>query len=253
MSPIPPEPTGFGPSEVLGTESPRRRLSRPLIVLGTAAAVLLGGVGVAAAAAMADSPSPTPSPSASAGTGSGSDSGPGKRWSHRLHGPHGAIRGEFVVPDGNGGYRTMTMQRGEVTAVDQDSITVKSADGHTREYAVTGETRVRGADGDGITAIKTGAEVHVTARVDGQTATAVSVIDLSGLRERWQRRDRDDDDDRPWGKLRRWRDHLPDLPERKGPPSPPSPDRDEDDDKPPFRGDAPSPAAPSAESTSASI
>lgn len=202
MSPTPPErPTEFGPSEVLGEEPPPRRLSRPLVVLTTAALVVLGGVGVAtAAAAGADSPSPsassspsaTPSPTATSRSDSDVGRGKGWGWRHRPYGLHGAIHGEYVVPDGNGGYRTIATQRGEVTAVDQDSITVKSEDGFSREYAVTGETRVGGVNRDGISAVKTGAQVHVTAQVDGQTATALTVVDLSGVRERWQKRERDD-------------------------------------------------------------
>ncbi|HET6736543.1 hypothetical protein [Mycobacterium sp.] len=47
-----------------------------------------------------------------------------------------AVHGEFVVPDGAGGYTTMLNQTGTVTAVSPTSITVRSADGYTQAYAI---------------------------------------------------------------------------------------------------------------------
>lgn len=60
-----------------------------------------------------------------------------------MHGPGGpgtvdatALHGEFVVPDGAGGYTTVLSQTGTVTAVSPSSITVRSADGYTQAYAI---------------------------------------------------------------------------------------------------------------------
>ena len=101
-------------------------------------------------------------------------------------GGHGALHGEFVVPDGNGGFRTMVVQRGEVTAVSKTEITVVSEDKFSTTYAVTEDTLVNAAR-DGITTIKKGAKVHVAAtKVDG-LATAVHIGDQSArkaMRER---------------------------------------------------------------------
>jgi len=62
------------------------------------------------------------------------------------------LHGEFVVRTKNG-FQTAFVHRGEVTAVNPTSITIKSADGFTKSYAVTDETKVRskgklGAIGD---------------------------------------------------------------------------------------------------------
>jgi hypothetical protein len=108
--------------------------------------------------------------------------GPG----HLLGGPGGALHGEFVVPDGNGGFRTMVVQRGEVTAVSKTSITVVSEDKFSTTYAVTEDTLVNAAR-DGITTIKKGAQVSVAATKVGDKATAVHIGDQSArkaMRER---------------------------------------------------------------------
>ncbi|GAA3171042.1 hypothetical protein [Nonomuraea roseoviolacea] len=121
-----------------------------------------------------DTAAPTASPSATP-----SDQGPGqgRRWGHRMGFGGPALHGEFVVPDGEGAYTTVATQYGDVTAVDQDSVTVKSEDGYTKEYTVDAGTRVN--RDEGIAAVKTGAKVMVMAKVDGGKATAVTVRDVS--------------------------------------------------------------------------
>ncbi|MBO3744908.1 hypothetical protein J5X84_02435 [Streptosporangiaceae bacterium NEAU-GS5] len=90
----------------------------------------------------------------------------------------GGIHGEFVVPKDGGGYQTVATQQGEVTAVASDSLTVKSEDGFSRTYTVGENTRVN-AGREGVDAIKTGDQVSVMATVEGSTATAVMVIDMT--------------------------------------------------------------------------
>nr|BFE79105.1 hypothetical protein GCM10020093_017060 [Planobispora longispora] len=139
-----------------------------------------------AAAATASSPtpspaSPTPSPTPSVTEGDATPTPappPGKGWKRMMRGPFGAIHGEFVVPDGNGGYQTVATQIGEVTEVGEDSVTVRSEDGFSRTYAVGDSTRVS-AGRQGVTGIESGDTVAVTAEVEGQTATATSVVDLT--------------------------------------------------------------------------
>ncbi|MFG3438877.1 hypothetical protein ACGF0J_16665 [Nonomuraea sp. NPDC047897] len=199
-------PDDHSTAEVLAQEPPRRRVPRALVLTGVTALVIATGAGVAAAAL---SPTPTQSPAPSAaptGTPSArpSEPAPGHRegWGWRRgHGGHGmgrgAIHGQYVVPDGNGGYVTVATQYGDVTAVDQDSITVRSEDGHTEEYALDDDTRVN-AGREGLGSVKTGTKVFVRATVRGEAATAVAVFDVTGL-ERGERPGRRHHDRLPGG------------------------------------------------------
>jgi len=169
---------------MLGT---RRLPGRPLILAGVAVVALLAGAGVAMAAtsgspasgAAAASPAggtvATPSPSArSAFPHQGRPGGFG------FGAPFGAVHGQFVVPKSGGGYQTVDTQRGSVTAVSATSITVKSADGFVKTYQVVSSTNVD-AQRNGISSVKTGHQVVVTATVSGSTATAVSILDFNLL------------------------------------------------------------------------
>jgi hypothetical protein len=149
-------------------------------IAGTIAAVAVTTTagGVAWAATSAD---PTPSPSASPSTpGQPADPGKGPRGGPggpgKFFGQGGALHGEFVVPKDGGGYQTVATQRGQVTAVSKDSITVKSEDGFSRTYTLTEDTLVNAAR-DGIDDVKTGNTVNVSAVVADGKATASSVDD----------------------------------------------------------------------------
>lgn len=163
---------------------------------GTVAAVAVttaaGGVAWAAGDLGGADPTPSASPSSSASPSTPSDeTKPGRPGG--LGGKHGfmgagrALHGEFVVPKEGGGYQTVATQRGDVTAVSAESITVKSEDGYSRTYTLTEDTLVNAAR-DGIADVKTGNKVHVSAIVDGDKATAVSVNDgttREAAREKW--------------------------------------------------------------------
>jgi len=152
---------------------------KPWRLAGTVAAVAVttAAGGVAWATTSADTPSPSPSPSASpsapAAPADPARPEAGKRGEHGAFG--GALHGEYTVEKEGGGYQTIATQRGEVTAVSADSITLKSADGYSKAYTVTAETLVNAAR-DGIASIKTGNTVSVLAVVaDGKTtATSIS-------------------------------------------------------------------------------
>jgi hypothetical protein len=170
---------------MLGT---RRLPGKPLILAGVAVAALVTGAGVAMAAtsgspasgAAAASPgglAATPSPSARPAFPHHGRPGGGF---FGLGGPFGAVHGQFVVPKSGGGYQTIDTQRGSVTAVSTNSITVKSADGFTKTYQVSSSTNVD-AQRDGIGSVKTGHQVAVTATDSGGTAAAVSILDFSLL------------------------------------------------------------------------
>ena len=188
----------FSTTEILESGPPRRRrLPRSVLFTAVAAITVTAGAGVAAATttdtpepgtptptatatgapAPSESQSPAPSESPSAGPDRDGRSrwrdGRGSRW-FRPFG--GGIHGEFTVPGAQEGqWRTVAVQVGEVTAVDQDSVTVQSEDGYTREYAVTSETRIN--SDQGIGAIQVGHQVAVTAEVQGGTATARAILD----------------------------------------------------------------------------
>ena len=165
---------------MLGT---RRLPGRPLILAGVAVTALLAGAGVAmaatsgspAAASQAGGTVATPSPSARpAYPHQGRPGGFG------FGGPFGAVHGQFVVPRSGGGYQTIDTQRGSVTAVSPTSITVKSADGFSKTYQVVSSTNVD-AKRNGISTVKTGHQVMVTATDSGSTATATSILDFNLL------------------------------------------------------------------------
>ncbi len=176
----------FGPPDALDSHagprpSGRRRVvTAALAVLGLAAAGVTGvalardGGGEQAALAAATS-------SPSAGT---DDKGGLERHGFRggpgLLGMGGAIHGELVVPDGNGGYRTVVVQRGTASKVGSDTITVKSDDGFTQTYDVPADTGV-GALREGLGSIKSGANVVVMAEQKGSSLTATHVMDLDSI------------------------------------------------------------------------
>ncbi len=157
------------------------------IFVGVAATALAGGAGAAyavthpgsAAAAQTTSQSvaaPSPSPSATPTT-----PGPHRFGGWGIAGIGGAVHGQLTVPKSGGGYQTVDVQRGTVTAVSSTSITVKSADGYTATYAVTGSTEVN-AESAGIGAVKTGDSVFVTATVSGGSPTASNITDITSIR-----------------------------------------------------------------------
>jgi hypothetical protein len=196
------------PNEELGqdmiTPEPPRwqrwRPGRPLAVAGVAVLALAGGAGVGyaatnsltakatnTAAVAAASPSASPSPSTGTpGTGAlhrwqkfrgGFPGGPGFEFGF-LGG--GVLHGKFTVPKSGGGYQTLDVQSGTVTAVSTGAVTVKSADGFTASYTVTSNTVV-GAQSAGIGSVKKGDKIFVTATVSGSTATAATIIDLTAI------------------------------------------------------------------------
>ncbi|HVF05711.1 MAG TPA: hypothetical protein VNA20_12795 [Frankiaceae bacterium] len=182
-----------------GPPAPRKRTTPAVALVG---AGLVGGVVLAGlTTANAQSGQPTPTPSEAPGApdkqpGQGKRDKQGKQGKHfggpGMHLGRGALHGEFVTKDADGGFRTMAMQNGEVTAVSPTSITVRSEDGYSRTYAVTGDTTVVSAN-DGIGDVAQGDTVHVGAEVAGGTATAIRIVDVTEadrLRERWGFRDK---------------------------------------------------------------
>ncbi len=153
-----------------------------IVAAWSAAAVL--GVGAAAGAATVAFADPTPTPPAGQGEKARPDSEraraegarPGRHaLRHGLRG-HG-LHGEFVVKKADGTFATLLSQRGEVTAVDGDSVTLKSEDGFTEEYTVNADTRIRRDRAQSkIGDVKVGDTARVVADKSGDGGTARMVI-----------------------------------------------------------------------------
>jgi hypothetical protein len=128
------------------------------IAAGAVAAAIVAGGGAAVWAASTSS------------AATDSQAGPGGM----IGGPRGAgglagaLHGEYVASDGNGGYVTKITQTGEVTALSATSLTAKSDDGFSKTYTITSEQ---------ATGLATGDTVTVVATESGSTATATSVTD----------------------------------------------------------------------------
>jgi hypothetical protein len=87
-----------------------------------------------------------------------------------------ALHGTYVVSDGNGGYVTQETQTGTVSAVGSDSITVKSADGYHKRYAVGTATSIDSGQNQ-ISDVVSGHTVRVIATTSGDTSTAATITD----------------------------------------------------------------------------
>jgi hypothetical protein len=116
------------------------------------------------------------------------------------------LYGEMVSRDDSGAITTHNWQNGEVTAVSASSLTVRSANGRSWTWRLTGDTEVR-KDGETgkVSDIATGDKVRVFGQRDGATRTATGVIDpprdLAKIRERLK--------DLPRDQFPRFRGDLP--------------------------------------------
>jgi len=85
---------------------------------------------------------PAPSPSATAGPKGKGHGDRGKRLKARVLLRKNTLHGEAVVQTKDAGTQTVLVQRGQVTAVDGDSITVKSTDGFSLTWSFADDLRV---------------------------------------------------------------------------------------------------------------
>ncbi|HET6289444.1 MAG TPA: hypothetical protein VFG15_22180 [Amycolatopsis sp.] len=90
--------------------------------------------------------------------------------------PRDTLHGDFVVSDGNGGYRTERTQTGEITAISATSVSLTSKDGYKQAYTIDASTKKAGDP-------KAGETVTVNAKVTDGTATA-TVIGEPGQNQR---------------------------------------------------------------------
>jgi hypothetical protein len=178
-----------------GTPTAKSR-RRAIYTAALAGGLALGGFGIAAAQTDTTSPPTTVAPNDNAAPTPPADGKLGPRMHMGRRGPGGfgmmgapgAIHGELTVPDGNGGYRTMVIQRGTVTDVSSTSVTVKSDDGYTKTYKVDDNTLVN-AGNEGIGDVNKDDKVDVQGFMEGDTAHAAHVMDETGvgaIRDHWK-------------------------------------------------------------------
>ncbi|MGK5442552.1 hypothetical protein ACSNN7_12150 [Micromonospora sp. URMC 105] len=127
---------------------------------------------------------PTPSASGSAEPEAGPKGKRGERaeeWRKRRQARvllrKNTLHGEAVVQTKDGGTKTVVVQRGEVTAVDGDSMTVKSTDGFTLTWTfgdklrvVERRTTIQSSD------VEVGTKIGVAGAKDGENTVARLIV-----------------------------------------------------------------------------
>ena len=154
--------------------SPRRWGLRTTAAAVGVATVIAAIGGAAIYAATEGSSHAFGGPHQASGQGGGMPAGPGGR--HGSGGGPGpaavgptSLHGEFVVPDGAGGYSTVLTQTGTVTAISPTSITVRSEDGFSQTYVIPSTAGNAGAP------FAMDDRVVVRATRNGQTATVSNI------------------------------------------------------------------------------
>lgn len=150
------------------TEQAHWSRNKTLTAVGIATVLAAGGAAVIFATGSGSGqggPGGGPGWGPGGGPGFGGPGGPGGGVSDALH-------GEFVVPDGHGGYSTELTQTGTVTDISDTSVTARSEDGFTLTYAITTDTR------QGHQRVHRGdtASIHAVERDGTNTATVVSQV-----------------------------------------------------------------------------
>jgi hypothetical protein len=153
-----------------------RRLGRRTRWLGWAVAgVLVVSAGGAALAAQ-DQTTTTRAPSVGADKARARAGalGRGGGWRHALG--RRVLHGEVTVQTQEG-TKTIVMARGEVTALSDDAITVKSSDGVETSFRIDGDTRFGFRNEPDPTAeLKVGEDAFVAGEKAGDTAVAKRVV-----------------------------------------------------------------------------
>ena len=157
--------------------SKRPRSWRSFLLAGVAVVAMAGGAGVAVAVGSSGAPANAATTASQVQSPTPIHPGMGGMGGHLP-----IIHGQAVLAKRGGGYQTVDYQRGAVTAVSTGSITVKSTDGFTQTYVITGSTIV-GAQRGGIGSVTAGDEASVIGTVSGKTVTAARIIDWTLLKQ----------------------------------------------------------------------
>jgi hypothetical protein len=145
-----------------------------------AGVLLLSAGGVALAAQ--SSPSTTQAPGATADKARAGVLGRGAGWRHGL--ARRALHGELTLQTREG-VKTVVVARGEVTALADDSITVKSSDGVSTSFRINDDTRFGFRhEPDPSAELKVGETVWVAGTKSGDTVAATNVVSAKDLPER---------------------------------------------------------------------
>lgn len=132
------------------------------LVAGTVA-LALAGIGGGVAFASGNAPAVAPAAATTPSTPAAPHHA--RRWANRVE------HGEFTVRTKQGS-RVVDVQRGRVTAVSATSVSVRSADGFTHAYSVTGTSQIRDRkQASTVGAVHTGDRVTVFATRSGNTET----------------------------------------------------------------------------------
>jgi hypothetical protein len=170
---------------------PRRRLRRWVAAAGATLAVVATGAAVAAgsassaptASAAETQPAQVEPPAVTRGTAPEQpppdDTTQDDTTTQDDAGAGSALHIEREMTRADGSTVTVGLQSGQVTAVAADSVTVASADGFTRTYAVTADTRIATPTGT-LSDLEGGDGVLVEAVIEGDTATATGIGAASG-------------------------------------------------------------------------
>jgi hypothetical protein len=146
------------------------------LALGVAGVVAAGVLGTAGVAAATSEPgTPTPAASSAPGNPSPTAKTPTKKHKARAALARG-MHGEWVVKGKDGKPVTLVTVRGQVTAAGPASVTVKAEDGFTATFAVTADTKVRGAEAKSMADVKVGAKGAVVGVKSGNATTARTVL-----------------------------------------------------------------------------
>jgi hypothetical protein len=156
-----------------GAQQPKPKRSTKKIVIAAVVAMGIAGAGAgvvyAASGSTSDNTTQGPGGQGGMGGGPGGQGGPGGAGQLM-----DALHGEYVVSDGSGNYTTELLQNGDVTAISDSSVTVKSDDGYTHTYTIDSDTVV-GNGSTKLSSIATGDEVTIIATESGDTATVDTI------------------------------------------------------------------------------
>lgn len=103
------------------------------------------------------------------GAGPFGGDGPGRSGTGHISLDPAALHGEFVVPNGNGGFQTDVVQVGTVTAVSATSITARSEDGYIGTYVIPPTAA------DSTVPFGVNAKVSIRATRTGDTSTITTI------------------------------------------------------------------------------
>lgn len=148
--------------------------SRKAASVGALTVLALTAGGIAWAESSSPATGPTPVSQAHAGHDGESMPHHGGHWRHGFD--RRVLHGEMVLQTPTG-FVTAVVARGTVTAIDADSISVKSADGVTTTFAIDAKTKARSAGKVvPLTDVHTGDTVGVLGIKKGSGAAVAKMI-----------------------------------------------------------------------------